>query len=50
MPALAERPGALVVGLGGVEVEVQPRGLVDELELRQRRRAALLAEAREVQL
>ena len=50
MPALAERPRALVVGLGGVEVEVQPRRLVDELELRQRRRTALLAEGREVAL
>src|SRR5206468_2214045 len=47
VPARAERPRPRVVDLLGIEVEVEPRRLVDELELRQRRRALLLHEGRE---
>src|SRR6185369_16468008 len=50
LPGLAERAGTLVVGLGRVEVEVHEGRLVHELELRQRRRPALLAEGRELAL
>src|SRR6185437_2177870 len=48
VPLRPERPRALVVELAGIQVEVEEGRLVDQLELRQRRRAALLAERREL--
>ena len=44
VPDGRQRPGALVVHLRRVEVEVEKRRFVDELELLQRGRAVLLAE------
>ena len=48
VPGRAERFGAPVVDLVGIEVHVQPGALVDEVVGWQRRRAALLAEGAEV--
>ncbi len=48
MPGRGERSAARVVDLGGVEVEVEPVGLVDELGVAKLPSAALFAERREL--
>jgi hypothetical protein len=48
MPGRRERPRALVVRLGGIEREVEPVRLVDQLAVRQRRCASFDAERGEL--
>ena len=50
IPRLPEGVGSLVVGVGGIEVQVEEGRLVDELALRQRRRAVCDAELAELTL